>query len=54
MDDLDLILELEEESRVMAAVGLVRKSELDEDLIAIQSADWLAECVEINEAVSVS
>ena len=53
MDELDLILELEEENRILAAVGLVRKSELDDDLIALQSTDWLAECVEINEAVAV-
>ena len=54
MDELDLAFELEEENRVLAAVGLVRKTELDEDLIAIQSTDWLAECEEINEAVAVS
>jgi hypothetical protein len=55
MDELDLELafELEEENRVLAAVGLVRKTELDDDLIAIQSTDWLAECEEINEAVAV-
>jgi hypothetical protein len=51
--DEDLILELEEEARVLAAVGLVQ-DDYSEKILAIQSADWLAECVEINEAVSVS
>ena len=52
MDELDLFFEQEEEDRVMAAVGLVSKTD-GLEFTAIQSVDWLAECDHINEAVAM-
>jgi hypothetical protein len=52
MDEILLQLELEEEARVLAAVGLVQ-DDFSDKILSIQSADWLAECEEVNEVLAV-
>ena len=48
-EELDLELELEEEARVFAAVGLVR-ADFSQDILTLQNTSWLGE--EVNEAIA--
>jgi hypothetical protein len=44
------LFEVEEENRVLAAVGLV-SGDYSPDIVAIQKASWLDDQVEVNEAI---